>query len=828
MKRFFLFLVFAFFYSITICQTKTVGQPGLNNITGKVKDVSTKQPIEYATITLFADKTTQLVNGTITDKKGLFNLQNIKPGRYTIAVEFLGYSKSVITGLVLSDSLLATTLDDVLLEKKLNTLQDVTVTGTRQTIENKIDKLVFNVEKDLTSQGGVATDALKKIPGVTVDVDGKVELLGNSSIRFLIDGKPSGLFGNSVADALQSIPNSQIQSIEVITSPSAKYDASGTGGIINIILKKNKVQGFNGNINIATGTRIENGSINLGYKKSKLGVNAFFSGNAQLESDAPSGMDRLTNNQLTNYKTQLTQQSDAFFNRDSYNAGVGMDYEMSKNDHLSASLTLHHFANRSNGNTSQLLTLLDDAGNVLAATSSLSIYDNQFSVNTFDNLLSYTRKFKKEKQMLEIGYSGSFSHNNTFYDQYQVYKKGESPFSGSNSLNPGRENEVNISIDYAHPLDKDILLETGFKTTLQSIISNADVFTLNAAGGNYVKDLVQSYSSDYRRTIYAGYGAATFSLLNYLEVKGGLRYEYTVSNATYSNAQNVAIPDYTNLAPSVLIAHNFPNNQSLKFGYSYRLERPDYRDLNPFMNLADPHNITTGNPNLQPEIGHNYQLSYNRTFESGANLNVMVYQQRNIPDIKPYITYYPSYQIGDSTYTDVTLTTRANISSEKRTGVNISASVPVGKKINVRTNTMIFNRHLRNDNATPAITNSFGYRVNLNVSYQFDKNFIAEGFGNYNSGMRWQGRQPASYAYTLAFRKQLWKNKASFGVVAVNAFNKYINQNGVQTANNVTINNYRKIPYRSFGFSFTYKFGKLKFAKQKEADNYLYSPPAEN
>ncbi len=712
--------------------------------------------------------------------------------------------------------------------KLATVLQGVTVTGTRQPIENKIDKLVYHLDKDLTSQGGVATDALKKIPGVTVDVDGNVELLGNSSIRFLVDGKPSGIFGNNPAEALQSIPTSQIQSIEVITSPSAKYDATGTAGIINIILKKSKIEGFNGNMSLAAGTRLENGSLNLAWNHNQIGINAFFSGNAQLRANTPNGLDRTATNDSGMITSQLIQESATNFSRNGYKAGIDMDWAIFKKTSLTLALGYHHFANINDGITNQVLIQYDSAGNKSPGVNSMLVSDNHFTANTFDNSISFRQKFKKDKQELEITYAGSFGKNNTYYNQLQRYEAGAAPFAGSNSLNPGIDNETDLSVDYTYPVNPHFLLETGAKTVFQSIISNANVLTLDANSGNYITDDGQSYSSAYHRRIYAGYATASFPLSGLLDLQTGCRYEYTINRASYSNVKDVRIPDYSNIAPSLIISHSFRNRQTLSFSYSYRLERPDYRDLNPFMNLSDPHNITTGNPNLQPEIGHNFHLGYSRSYETGANINILFFYEKNHPDIKPYIIYYPVYKIGDSTYTDVTLTTREDISSEIKTGINISLSLPLGKDLTIRPNLMFYNRNFKNINATPPITNSFGYRLNMNASWQFGKGWAAEGFGNYNSGTQWQGRQPSSFSYTLAFRRQFLNNKASFGVVAVNAFNRYIIQNSFLVAQNVAIDSYRDIPYRSFGATFTYKFGKLKFSKPKESDNYLYSPPVEN
>ena len=717
MKFVIVFVIIVLIINSTQAQTS-------HKISGKIINTTSQHVVENATVSIINSVTKKIIRGTITDAKGLFILQNISPGTYLITIECISFKTDSIKNVVLKNDGVDIILKDISLIKKSDDLQAVTVISIKQAIDYKFDKTIYNLDKDITSQGGVATDALKKIPGVTVDIDGNVELLGNPSIRFLINGKSSAIFGNSVADALQSIPNSQIQSIEVITSPSAKYEASGTGGIINIILKKSKIEGFNGNINIAAGTRLENASLNTSCKHKKVGLNAYFSGNAQLTSSSPNGLDRLI---ATNVK-RLLQESVIDVNRNGYKGGISMDWSLSKNDNFTASFGFNHFGFANHGNTNQHSIDYNSFGNEIGNISSNRNANNQLRVTDFENSASYKKKFKKEGQELEISYNGSFGKNTTSYNQLQYYTGNSSAFAGSNSLNPGKENEINFAIDYVQLIAKDVALETGFKTTLQSIISNADVFTLNATTNTFTKDNQQSYTSNYNRNIYAGYASANFSLFDYLEVKAGLRYEYTISKADYSTAHNVAIPNYSNAAPSIIVGHKFPNQQSVKLAYSYRIERPDFRDLNPFINLSDPHNISTGNPNLQPEIGNKFELGYNKSYESGANINIIAYYQRNSPDIKPYITYYATYKIGDSTYNDVTLTTRASISAEVRAGVNISGSLPIGKKLTLRPNIQLFNRHLNNANATPAVTDAFGYRVNLNTSYQFSKTLAAEVF----------------------------------------------------------------------------------------------------
>ncbi|WP_288097393.1 carboxypeptidase regulatory-like domain-containing protein, partial [Hydrotalea sp.] len=249
-------------------------------VTGKVIDAVSKQPIEYATITVLNKSTKNVVNGTITDGTGSFVIKGLAPGNYIFKIQSLGYQEYTINTVSVQKNA-SINLPVIALVKQENVLQGVTVTAKKPLVENKIDKMVFNAEKDLTSQSGVATDLLKKVPMVSVDVDGNVQLAGSSSIQFLINGRPSTAFGNNIADVLQAIPASQIKSIEVITNPGAKYDASGLGGIINIILKDNHAKGINGNLSLTAGTLLQNGSFNLTARKKNFGINAFVSGGAR-------------------------------------------------------------------------------------------------------------------------------------------------------------------------------------------------------------------------------------------------------------------------------------------------------------------------------------------------------------------------------------------------------------------------------------------------------------------------------------------------------------------------------------------------------------------
>jgi hypothetical protein len=314
MRPFIFVVIIQIFFCIAVnAQSKLNG-----TISGKVFDKSTNQPLEYATISIISKQSGKTITGTVADAKGGFVISNIPFDTYQVNIEFIGYEKTTLDNIIINSNKRSSTLGTVTLSPSTHNLESVIVMGDKPVVENKIDKIVYNVSNDITSQGGAAIDVLKKVPQVTVDIDGNVELQGNSNIRFLINGKPSSVFGNSLADALASIPASQIKSVEAITNPGAKYDSQGTGGIINIILYDNKMQGINGNINLSAGSRLENGSMNLNIRHNNFGVNAFFSGNAALKSQLPYSQNRFATDTSAKTITNLLQTSRTDFIRNGF------------------------------------------------------------------------------------------------------------------------------------------------------------------------------------------------------------------------------------------------------------------------------------------------------------------------------------------------------------------------------------------------------------------------------------------------------------------------------------------------------------------------------
>jgi len=812
------------FICLIISAISVKGQGGTNKgrISGKVTDTLTNSPVDFATITVYKAGASSPVNGASTDQKGNFTVDKLPAGEYTVTVDFIGYQLKTIGHVTIGSQASAVSLGNILLSPLQNKLGNVTVSTKTPIVENKIDKLVYNAANDLTAQGGVALDVLKKVPMVSVDVDGNVELQGDANIRFLINGKPSSIFGASLVDALQSIPASQIKSIEVITSPGAKYDAAGTGGIINIVLKDSKVRGINGSVNLSAGTRLENGSFNLNARKGNVSVGAFFSGNEQLNTTTKNTTNRQSFNTIMDTISQLYQQGSNPFVRSGYQSGLNFNWSITKKDELTATAGFNHFGNHGTGLTNQSQESLLTTGDVLSDISSIRNSSSSFSANSIDWSIGYKKTFKKEGQELEVLYNASYGKNTFNAAQVSSYPDGNYPASGLQSFNPGNDHETDISIDYTQPVKEGFTIETGVKAVLENLYNSVTTDTL-FNDGSYKNDAGQTYAFNYKRNVYAAYLSTSYSLFHdFIDGKAGLRYERTNTTADFSGT---SIPGYNTFAPSFVIQHKFDESQSIKFAYSYRIERPDYGDLNPFLNISDPHNISTGNPLLKPEIGHNFELGYNKTFKKGGNIYFAGFYRYNTDDIQSFTTYYPTFTADGTEYTDVSVSQRYNIGSQTGIGVNIFGSVPVNSQLNLRSNMQLGER----TNSTPglATVTGFAYRLNLNAAWQFPNNLLAEVFGNYNSSQKnIQGTRPAFVSYNLAARKQFWHKNASIGITMANPFNKYVNQHSTVFGSNFNQANLRQIPFRSFGITVSYKFGKLEFKKPKEENNdFLNSAP---
>ena len=804
------------FFTIRASSQSTASESLSGEISGTVLDSVSRQPIEYSTISLFEEGVTRAINGSLSNGQGKFKLEINKTGYFDILVESIGYNSFSIHH-ILIDKRSSKNLGKILLGKKITNLQAVTITQSQNLIENKIDKMVFNAEKDLTSQGGVATDILKKIPQVSVDVDGNVELAGSTSIRFLIDGKPSTAFGSNIVDVLQSIPSSQIKSVEVITNPGAKYDAEGLGGIINIILKHSMVKGINGNLSLTAASRNENGSLNFNARNGNIGINVYVNGNARIPVTTQTVSNRLS--QDTNSKTQVSLEQDgsSAYHRFGIESGFSIDYTPWKRNNFNLSFSSNSFGSNNNGYLNQNQTTSDYNDNPLTELLTLSETQNSFRLRETNASLDYKKTFDKEDQELDIGFHSSFgtNHYGSVNSQYTV--PGDSLFYGTNNDNPGKEAETEFVIDYTQPISKKINWGVGGKMQFRDIHSTSNVLSLQPGSGDYLYDSTLSNVLHYQQGVYALYTEWSFPVSGWFDAKVGLRYERTEINTYFSNvSQQIPEPGYNTFVPSIFLSRKLNEQQSIRLSYSKRISRPDYRDLDPFVNTTDPNNFVAGNPYLKPEIGNRFELGWNYNLNSGGSFMISAFYRTSNDDIQPYIVYYPSLPVGDTVYYNVAVSTKQNIGLEKNLGMNLFSDLHFATKFNVRTNFFFFHREIVNALDPGQNAHSWNYRVNMNLSYNFSTTLAGEFFANFNSPRNeLQGKYPSFSSYTFAFRKQIWKKKGSLALTATNIFSEYLDQTTTLYGQGFTINSTRKIPFRSIGINFTWKFGKLEFKKPK-------------
>ena len=323
----------------------------------------------------------------------------------------------------------------------------------------------------------------------------------------------------------------------------------------------------------------------------------------------------------------------------------------------------------------------------------------------------------------------------------------------------------------------------------------------------------------YHQKVLAAYAELEFPIKDWMEVKLGGRWEQTKVDALYSSSKQAINPSYNNFVPSIFFKRKLGEDNSIKLSYSRRINRPGSQELNPYINTTDPKNMSQGNPFLLPELGERIELTYSQQLGEKGSLMLSLFQRNSDQDIQPYVTYYPSLQVGDSLYYNVNLSKSQNIGLEKNTGVNLFGDIKVSNAFSVRTNLsyyyrQIFNSIDHNYNAT-----SQNWRANLNLTYEFSKTLVTECFGNFNSARNEvQGKYPANASYSFALRKRFWNSKGSLGLVANNPFAEYIKQQTQISGPNFYSNLIRYVPSRSFGISFNWRFGKLEFKKEHKEE----------
>ncbi|MEM9362954.1 MAG: TonB-dependent receptor [Bacteroidota bacterium] len=639
------------------------GYAGLKStVTGKVLEEETNTPLEYATVSFTHMGEQNPSFGGITDKNGEFNFE-VEQGIYTVKVEYIGFKSVVLENRKIEKN---QDLGIIFLYEDTQELSEVVVKGEKQLFETKLDKKVYNISKDLTAQSTNVLQALNNVPSVSVSVDGGISLRGNSNVRILINGKPSGLVGISNTQGLERLSSNTIESIEIITNPSARYDAEGASGIINIILKKGRNLSFNGSMQAVVGNPETYGiGGNLNYRTGKFNffanVNFEYSKRPGNQSANTSYFDEITG-EVTGF---LTQNQNITRGGPEYTVALGADYYFNDRNTLTF---MGLYAKEDNDNNGLLTFNTFDADRTLESTRLRT--ENELEQDSSDEYtLTYKSVFDEEEEhllVIEAKYdSNTELESANFQDAYTF---GDLEDGQDRTATDERQRNLLIQADYIFPFSEEGRFEAGYRSNLRTIKFNSTLETFNNETALWELDTNLSNRMDYGEDIYAVYSqyANSFGKFNML---AGLRLEVTNIEVDQFTADVSFNKDYSNLFPSFHLGYEISESNEIKTSYGRRIRRPTFRELNPFAGFSDDLNLFSGNPDLDPVFTSLFELGHSKIWDK-ISLETVGYFQFS-EDIVQRITTN-SGSVNEENI-PILLTRPLNVGIENRYGIEISS-----------------------------------------------------------------------------------------------------------------------------------------------------------
>ncbi len=612
-------LLFAIFCSLITFQIASAQRPSgagsqrQVNIIGQVIDADAGVPVEFATVTILSKSDSVIVTGSITDELGKFTIE-VPAGRYYAQVEFISYLTLVIEEIPMPQGNPSINLGILKIAADSKMLDEVVVQAEKSTMQMALDKRIFNVGKDLANTGGSALQVLDNVPSVTVDVEGQVSLRGGNA-RILVDGKPSALVRD--ANGLRSIPANLIERIEVITNPSARYEAEGMSGIINIVLKKNKTKGINGSFDVNAGYPDNyGGALNMNYRKDKINFFTNFGVNYQVAPGVGGNkQERFLRDTLFITDIDRKRERVGF----STNLRLGMDYYLSDNDIFTTSFQYRVGNNNNSTRVNYLDYLTNRNANSLYEVTNRTDDEEETRTN-LEYALSYKKLFEKKGHELNLDVRYQDNIDNESSDYREVYFDGKSNPLGREDLlqrSTGLEgdNTLLLRADYIYPFAKQGKLEFGYLGSVRNIRN--DYLVEEFADNEWVNLVGLSNNFKYEEGIHAVY-ASMGNKMNKFSYQLGLRGEYSDISTQLLQTNEVNDRNYFNLFPSVFLTYDLPNNNAVQLSYSRRIRRPGFRELNPFFTFSDSRNLFNGNPNLDPEFTNSFEAGHIKYWDKGS------------------------------------------------------------------------------------------------------------------------------------------------------------------------------------------------------------------
>lgn len=827
MKR--ILLLFAILFAVFSANAQIGMGGGGSSIVGKVSgtlvDSVSKKPLDYASVSIFRATGSSPINGVLSDEKGNFKIEGVHPGSYKLRITYVGYPDKFVTGVVTTDSKPDKNMGTIIVAPSAKSLKGVEITGTAALVENKIDKIVYNAEKDLTATGGNATDVLQKVPLVAVDINGNVSLRGDQNVRVLINGKPSGATSASLSDVLKTIPADQIKSIEVITSPSAKYDAEGSAGIINIITKQKNMTGISGSVSGGIGTRQNNGNFNLNYNKNRFSLSMNMGGNYTWPQTSLTGFFNDIQPSDTVH-TSTTSKGTNYVKRYGAIGNVSANYDFNAFNSLHTNIRLNKGGFNTVADNQSAFTNLNTTpydiriGDTSSSYSSHGLGHNSFG--GFDWNVDYTHKFHKEGEELDI--STQWSHSRTVTD-FTNYYTAKLPNAKANI--DGLNNEYTLQVDYTLPINKVFKIEAGGKQILRRLVGTQDAYAYDAAAGSpdgFIFDNVNSAVYDYNQDVTAGYSVLTITLPKGYSILAGVRDEVTnISGKPETVSSDTTLRPFSNsyntFIPSLTLQKQLSTTQTIKLAYSKRITRPSLTFLNPYDNKTNILAQTQGNPRLAPEVSQTLEFDY-VTFIKSSVLNMSVYYKHTGGLIES-IAEPTLIQVDETHAQPGTLTTYHNIGNNNSFGTSFFGSVSPIKNVTLRANINAYTykpdpsgQFLRDQTQNGTYIQYSGFAM---AEWDLKSGFIAQVFTFGSSPRRTiQGTNPSFSILGMGVRQQFMKKKASLGINVLEPFNKYKNFNSSLSSPGFTQVSTFQFPFRSVGLTFQYSFGKTTFSNPQQ------------
>ena len=757
-------------------------RPGIE-VKGKVVEAAGNQPIEFATVMIADPKTGEAITGATTDMDGNFSVRT-KARKFYIEVSFIGFNSEEIKEVGITKGI--ADLGTIVLKEDKATLDEVVVRAEKSTTEFKLDKRVFNVGKDLSSTGASALEVLNNVPSVNVNIEGEISLRGSTGVQILINGKPS-VIASEQGNALGTITADMIQQVEVITNPSAKYDAEGTSGIINIVIKKEERKGINGSVTLNTGIP-QNHSIGLSVNRRTEKFNLF----SQLGvgyKELPRENENINRDFKTN--TEIISSGTEYRNEVFYRFVLGADYHINKNNVLTLSGNLNYEVEKQPSRT-------DFTSSEISGAKISEWYREEVTEATnpkYQYELQYKRDFKDHKNHdLIFSAIGNLFAKDQSSEFFNTVTFGTKNFNNQLTATQFNERKSTFKLDYTRPFSKKYILETGAQYLINDVGNNFEVTDWD--NGEWVVNQGQTNNFEYVQNVLGVYGTGAYEG-DIWGVKLGLRVENTDLNTLLTNTDESNSQNFTDYFPTLHTSYKLTEAFSLQAGYSKRIYRPRLWDLNPFFNIRNNFNIRAGNPDLLPEYTDSYEVGAIYIIGK-TSLNFSVYQ-RNTTDVIDRVFVFDN---------NVSTAKPFNIGTRESTGLEVNGKFTLSKKITLMGD-FNYNFFKRDGELEGRIFdfNADQWSSKVTGKFKLPAKIDFEITGRYQSREQTvQGIVSDQLSADFGLRKKILKGRGIFNLSVRDVFASRIRESEITQPDFYTYGRGLRGRFVTFGFS--YGFGK--------------------